>query len=68
MYGAYSLSKQYGNERLENACAYALTVGAYSRNRLLAILKNNLDKIPLTKYVDTPIIQHQNIRGASVYK
>ncbi len=42
--GVIQLHKQYGSERLNNACQRALYGGALSYRRVKNILKNNLDK------------------------
>ena len=66
--GIMRLGKQYGQERLEAACARALAIGSLSFKSVQAILKNGLDKRPLpTAHPKTPAIQHENIRGPNYY-
>jgi transposase len=62
-------AKQYGTERLELACKRAIVIGAPRRHSILSILKNGLDKEPLTKPVLSSHIKiHENIRGAIHYR
>ncbi|HDL53857.1 MAG TPA: transposase [Proteobacteria bacterium] len=66
--GLLRLGKQYGQQRLENACERALTTGAISYKSVASILKANLDKQPLQKTFDAADpIEHGNIRGAGYY-
>lgn len=66
--GLLRLGKQYGQQRLENACERALTTGATSYKSVASILKANLDKQPLQKtFDDAEPIEHGNIRGAGYY-
>ena len=66
--GLLRLGKQYGQQRLENACERALTTGAISYKSVASILKANLDKQPLQKtFDDADPIEHGNIRGAGYY-
>src|SRR5512138_1856404 len=44
--GILRLGKRYGNERLEAACARALSVRARSYRHVESILKNGLDRLP----------------------
>ena len=62
------LGKQYGQQRLENACERALATGATSYRSVASILKANLDKQPLQETFDAADpIEHGNIRGAGYY-
>jgi transposase len=69
--GILRLGKTYGNERLEAASERALAAGARSYRHLDAILKNKLDRLPLTGPADpgqdstTP---HPNVRGPNYYQ
>jgi len=69
--GLLRLAKQYGNDRLEAACARALQAGARSSYRPVAtILKSGLDRVPLES--DAPQqtalpLEHSNVRGADYY-
>ena len=68
--GLLTLAKEYGEDRLDNACRYALDRDLYGRKRILSILKNNLEKSPgslMSHESGTPPVQHDNIRGAYYY-
>ena len=59
---------RYGADRLEAACRRIEPKSASTYKRIEAILKSNLDEIPLIASNMTPYIpQNDNIRGASVY-
>ena len=70
--GIIQLHKDYGSQRLNNACKRALYAETYSYNRIRNILKNNLDKEPVNpEELDkkaSHIPQHENLRGASAYQ
>lgn len=69
--GVIQLHRQYGSQRLNNACQRALYGEALSYNRVSNILKNNLDKeyqdLDNLNNISTHIIPHENIRGAHKY-
>jgi transposase len=69
--GLLSLSKKYGEKRLEQACSYGVHQGAYSRKSILSILKNNLDQLANISSellnISTPTPDHVNIRGSHYY-
>ena len=69
--GIIQLHRQYGSQRLNNACQRALYGEALSYNRVSNILKNNLDKecqdLDSLNETNTHIIPHENIRGAHKY-
>jgi hypothetical protein len=64
------LGKRYTPQRLEAACARALTIKAYSYKSVASILKNGLDGQPLPYSRDstTKPVNHQNIRGKEYYQ
>ncbi len=70
--GVIQLHRAYGSERLNNACQRALYGGTFSYNRVLNILKNNLDSqnVDIEKLEESQshIPNHENIRGASSYQ
>lgn len=67
--GLLRLGGRYGDARLEKACKKALAVGATRYQQVEAILKNNLEEVPVNKTVsNTPIIVHDNIRGSDYYQ
>jgi transposase len=69
--GVIQLHREYGPERLNNACQRALYGNALKYHNVKNILKNNLDM----EYLDmddfeskqTHIPKHNNIRGAKTY-
>jgi transposase len=68
--GILRLSKKYGPERLEAACARAVAVRARSYRHVDSILKNGLDRTPLpTPAAQTTItaVTHENVRGRDYY-
>lgn len=65
--GILRLGKQYGNQRLEAACARALGATKVNYGIVENILKNNLDKLTSAS-VDTNIPDHNQIRGAKSYQ
>lgn len=66
--GILSLSPRYGRERLEAACARALTINALSYSSVNAILKSGLDGAgPMTEPAK-PAPAHKNIRGSAYYQ
>jgi transposase len=67
--GILRLGKRYGGDRLEAACARAVAVGARRYKHVEAILKNNLDKVPLAEATDenNEPATHENVRGPKYY-
>jgi hypothetical protein len=67
--GIIQLHRAYGSSRLDDACQRALLAGTSSYKRICNILKNNLDKEPITtEEGNTPHIpEHANIRGPGAY-
>jgi transposase len=67
--GILRLSKKYGAERLEAACARAAAVRARSYRHVDAILKKGLDRVELPKNAedDTRVVTHANVRGPGYY-
>lgn len=67
--GVLRLADKYGAERLEAACKRANTGIRINYKIIQNILKNNLDKIVLKENELTLFIpDHENIRGADVYR
>lgn len=62
-----SLSKKYGNVRLESACKRALRFGALSGSKIERILKNNSDLLPDEQQTFEDLPEHENIRGSEYY-
>jgi transposase len=71
--GIIRLGKQYPQERLEAACAYALSIQGFSYKSVQSILKNGLDQkhtlLPKREVSTLPLpLQHPNIRGKEYYQ
>ena len=67
--GLLQLSKKYGSERLESACARAAELGGFQYTTVKNILKNDQDQRPIRTGTDNlPLPQHPNIRGSEYYK
>ena len=66
--GIMRLAKKYSPERLEAACARALTLKAHSYKSVESILKSKLDaqELPLPAALEKPIL-HENLRGKEYY-
>lgn len=66
--GILRLAKRYGEARLEKACAYADTIGAYRYQHVESLLKKGLEEIiPLPPAQPHLPPQHAHIRGAAYY-
>jgi len=66
--GVFRLAKKYGAERVEAACARALTVGARSYRHVASILQHGLDRAPaLDVEPRGPSVTHENVRGRDYY-
>jgi transposase len=66
--GVISLGDRYGKERLEAACARAVSYGAYSYQAVKTMLAKGLDaQEPAETPVPTTTL-HANLRGADYYK
>ena len=71
--GLLSLSKDYGEERLEGACRRALTIGCPTGKRIKMILVAKLDQHPdMFPAAETPAPtasrSHANVRGANYFR
>lgn len=68
--GILSLSKKYGNERLNNACRRSIEFKCYSYKKVLNILEGGHDKIQeLSLFENNAVIpNHENIRGSDYYE
>jgi transposase len=66
--GLQSLASRYGAERLEAACQRANTFGMVGYRRLKAILQHHREQAPLLMEAPTsPVLEHDNVRGAAYY-
>ena len=65
--GILRLSKRYGPERLEAACARAAAFRGYSYRSVESILKAGLDAVAPRRREDRGLPRHENIRGSGYY-
>lgn len=66
--GILNLSRRYGRERLELACAHAVALGGRSYQSVASILKQGLDQQPLPEpESQTELPLHTNVRGSRYY-
>lgn len=65
--GILCLAREYGARRLANACRLALECGSHSYRTLSNILKNRMEGETVTGLFETPIGEHENIRGSDYY-
>lgn len=67
--GVLRLGQEFGNARLEAACAHALKLNAVSWKSLQSILKNGLDlQTPPGAQRTLDLPEHENLRGAHYYQ
>jgi hypothetical protein len=67
--GVISLGKKYGVERLESACARAVSFGCPTYKSLKSILETKLDSVQLPAAdQDRQTPNHANIRGAGYFQ
>ena len=67
--GILNLSKKYGNERLEKACARTVRAGGRSYRHVATILEKGLESLPLAHEEAPPqaSLLHENLRGSDYY-
>jgi transposase len=67
--GIIRMGKMYGNERLEAACAKAISIGSPSYKSVKSLLKSRLERhdVNLTKNENSILPFHSNIRGKEYY-
>jgi transposase len=65
--GVMRLGKRYRPDRLGKACERAVAICAYTFKNVESILKNGLDKQPLTPPSKGRSLSHPNIRGSRYY-
>lgn len=66
--GLQNLSKRYGALKLEQACAYALTIGSPTYKSIRSILQQQLMALPIAEQEFYQSKSHQNIRGSHYYR
>jgi transposase len=64
--GVISLEKRFERDRLEAACAKALSFGALSYQSVKSILTKNLEGTPVKESLPS-LPEHSNVRGGSYY-
>lgn len=63
-----NLAREFGNERLEAACARAIAIGATELRHVTNILRTRLDQQPLPDdRLQEASFTHDNLRGAQAY-
>jgi hypothetical protein len=63
-----ALVRRYSAPRLEAACTRALAIRAPNLKSVTNILKCGLDsQASLSPATDSPVIQHENVRGSDYY-
>jgi transposase len=66
--GLQRLARRYGAERLEAACARAISIRSPTFRSVDAILKSGMDRQPLpSKPTQSSLPLHENVRGADYY-
>lgn len=66
--GLLSLSRRYGNDRLEAACERALALGTFRYRHVRDLLANNRDLVPQEASADWTSPAHANVRGPGYYQ
>jgi transposase len=66
--GVIRLAERFGRDRTDAACARALSIGSPNFKSVQAILKNGLDRTPLSSSPARATIDHDNIRGCFVFR
>lgn len=66
--GVVQLTRLYTKDRVENACARALTLQRCSFRIIDNMLRNGVDQLDLPMEVNNHIPAHDNIRGAAHYQ
>ncbi len=66
--GLMRLEREYGTERLEAACARALSIRAPHYKSVSSILASGLDRQPVITANEAPLMPtHENVRGPGYY-
>jgi transposase len=66
--GLQGLARRYGQQRLEAACARALSIRSPSYLSIKSILASGLDRQPLPgKPLQATLPLHENVRGSDYY-
>lgn len=62
------LGRQYGADRLEEVCEYAVRIHSMSHSSILSIFRSKADKRPSLNAKAEPPASHVNVRGSDYYK
>ena len=66
--GLQRLARQYGDQRLEAACARALAIGSPTYRSIASILNSGLDRHPPSSAAPPALMpEHDNVRGPTYY-
>jgi transposase len=65
--GILSFAKRVGTERLKKACNRAADYGLYHYKIIESILQKGLDRYEKEQETESPMPQHENIRGKEYY-
>lgn len=65
--GILRLRDSYPDDRIERACERAVKYRTYSRRSIVAILKNNRDRLEDEPPAQHSLPWHQNVRGSGYY-
>ena len=66
--GIIRLARKYSPQRVEAACERALLTGACRYKSVESILKNSLDRTPVSSPPPASTPPHDNIRGAEYFE
>lgn len=66
--GILRLGRDYGDERLDQACRRAQALDCQTYRSIASILKRGLDREPLPGAPPPPPLAHANIRGSAYYQ
>jgi len=66
--GIIQLTKEYDQNRIEQACKSGLTVTRYSYHTIKTILKNGTEQLERSFDEETHIPSHDNVRGPEAYQ
>lgn len=62
------LAREFGNDRLDAACARAMDIGAQALSSVRSILRNRLDQVPAAHNdLQEASFDHPNVRGSTYY-
>ena len=65
--GLQALAKKFSRERIESACAHAVSINACTYRSVKSILEAGIDQVTLDLDTDKSMPIHENVRGAAYY-